>query len=1099
MNRNGASPCPASSEGVVLLLVVGILLMVTALGVLIVSLQHAQRRIPLEALDSARSSLLARSGFERAMAEISNASIVSPYGGEDWDGDGIWDATGPERDSQVYRTAQLDARDCPLAYALRPSFPSIRREWFDGLTPAPDRIWIDGSRRGFSGRLRGTYLDGTLPGGERVRGDTYTLQVVDESAKINVNGGFLDDAAWDPDPPGNGVGWNRQLARILNTLGIAKEDVDGSGTLNTGEDWNGNGVLDPPPLPVAAFAYAPPGPPPGHPNLGEMILRNRPKDGYRSIEEMFSRLHSPSLGGTPVDFTPYLTVSSWVDRKVVRPNAARQTQHEPAPSDEKKARGELRLEEGGRAPVNLNAADPAVLYALFEGISAPSELVLGTSVPVPFSGPTTYRVSPTQSSLLVSRFVRTRKIPVPSWSQFSSFLQGCVDPLAGAPVLPALTGFPVRGSNGAVLLCGLHGPCDMILANFDPNTRLQGQVPDTCLGRWFDKSDLLDYSTEGSLHPTGAFTVRSLGRVVDTLGRTVASVRLDFTVRAYELLRHSSQADFLGGRAPDGSPTGCLSLSGAEGRTSGASASWRTWGGAPGQGVAVMTYPCPMQACLAGRQASFDGYVGLATTETSHDSAGSYGGTLTFLHHFDDGWNADIFHGAAGADGALKRAPAGTGGYPNLGTDCDGRLERTGVESVWPPSGAEPGTLYPDGLHTQAHRSPAFMARNLPRDALPIDSNGLGGSDHGTVIFWAKRDYALGNPSRSGCFSCIRYGATLPADGVNAPTHAIIIGSQGAGMRDWGVLIENKLSDPDQDSALPGNPKYERFYTALIPYQYPMDRRWRLVSAFFDTDEIPPDDGEAYVRGRFFGGPVRRSWATWYNPKMEPSVREKLVASPDMVFVLGSQVCQPVRTFALTHNLILDEVAIADFWDIGSTARPQSDLWAADVYVDGRYCKDGDGSPTDPRFVSTNLVQESGGDEVRVLAAWWTEWLPTLARPEPYTNALGATTYYSGSVDPTLLGNDLSGKPRVRIDVDLVEADGTQVPGPGGIVPLGFLSQGRRIALVRRDLRYRVYPRVILASPLTDPLLETPFLDDITFAYQRLGGPLVLQLSCVTK
>ncbi|MBI4229405.1 MAG: hypothetical protein HY608_01060, partial [Planctomycetes bacterium] len=152
-----------------------------------------------------RARLLARGGVEMALARLRGG--VDPadprwaYGGEDWDGDGIWAGTGYERTEQTYETTRLNVGDCPAEYALRPSFAVITGAFFAGPVRAPDLVWVDGRLRGFSGRLRGT-----APGASA----HYVLKVEDAGVKIDLN---LPDA-----PVVSGRG---RLARLLDNLGLA--------------------------------------------------------------------------------------------------------------------------------------------------------------------------------------------------------------------------------------------------------------------------------------------------------------------------------------------------------------------------------------------------------------------------------------------------------------------------------------------------------------------------------------------------------------------------------------------------------------------------------------------------------------------------------------------------------------------------------------------------------------------------------------------------------------------------------------------------------------------------------------------------------------
>ena len=325
--------------GLALLVVVGVLGVMAVLGMSFVVMARLERQASQQRLSACKALLLARSGLEDALARLSAGqdpnAPASRYGGENWDGSSDGLLSGWEAQQEVYRATgtgtAADVETCPVAQALRPSF-------FVAAGANPATLAVDGRQRGYSGLL--------------TAGGDYSLKVEDESAKINVNGGFLDAGDRDNDgipdhrdpfvadltpglPAGaNGIGrgWNGQLARILGILVQQPE-------------------LHLPALPTA----------------GTDILLQRPRGGYRSIAEVQAVL------GTSVDLSGWLTVSSWVDARVVHPDGyPAEAALDRALNELKKARLPLRLEEGGRPPVNLNAAARPVLVSLIQGLQGKS-------------------------------------------------------------------------------------------------------------------------------------------------------------------------------------------------------------------------------------------------------------------------------------------------------------------------------------------------------------------------------------------------------------------------------------------------------------------------------------------------------------------------------------------------------------------------------------------------------------------------------------------------------------------------------------------------------------------------------------------------------
>ncbi len=326
-----------SRRGVVLVVVSVWLALLWMVAALFVTYTMSTRLAVGVSIDSVRAVLLACSGVEYALARLSRQPEPVP-------------ALGRQRDDWTYRESDPSmpvegahnpswAHGEPYRANLMMSNNGRYDPALDVFTPAlHDRNGND-VHDGWTGRLRGSY---------HPYGDTFSLRVEDESAKINVNGGLLGLTDRDTAGPGFGVpdhcdpdcsrGWNAQLRRVLNVLGRVREDssedVNGNGILDIGEDadrdgvldledrvqqaweeWNGNGALDPAPVDVPRAGVDPPAK-----GLGDYILENRPPCGYASVAQV-QRMLEEVLGRPLPDLRPYLTAHSWVDRKVIRPNA----------------------------------------------------------------------------------------------------------------------------------------------------------------------------------------------------------------------------------------------------------------------------------------------------------------------------------------------------------------------------------------------------------------------------------------------------------------------------------------------------------------------------------------------------------------------------------------------------------------------------------------------------------------------------------------------------------------------------------------------------------------------------------------------------------
>ncbi len=976
-------------SGLALLVVSGVLGVMAVLTICFVSMAQLERKASQRRIHQTQAILLARSGIEDALARLNAgqdaADPANAYRGEDWDGNGQLSVF--EADQEIFRRTGAgtapDTSTCPVEQAMRPSF-FVRVPGADN----PDTRSVDGRQRGRSGALS---TDGGL---------TYSLKVEDESGKINVNGGFLDAADRDNAGAGDGIpdhrdpdvkltaslpgalGWNFQLCRILNVLGAEPEL--------------------------------------GMPNLGNDILERRPLGGYASM------LHLQSLLGTATDLSPYLTTSSWIDRKVLQPNGY---SYSGNAMNEIKVQRTLVLDPAGRPPVNLNTASRPVLRALMRGLWGYQR----TDYSAPFSVP----ISPPGlgSAGIVNVFVdqmliRRASLPFRDRTDFSLFCD-TLPPLVTLAAFPGLT--PTYASNTVPYLP------DLIKANFDPNTALNKDLPDQLKFRFVDKSDLRIWSTEGCFEPTGLFRIAGLGRVRGRDGKLLAEHGLSLSVRIYDLLRQTTQKDFLAGRRLEE----CHSLSSMGGvlRTTGAGASWPDWSGSPGQGLSTLSYPNPPTVPSADA-ADFDGYLGLATVEATPGEVPA-GGALRFMHHLDDAWAAD-----EGID--LARVPG----------PSDGKLTAPLSGSVWPSAaGVEPNTLRPDGLHIQRDRCPAFLASNMPAPTV----SGLNYYNRGVVGFWVKPSMT---PGYHFDFSIVK-GAT------DNPNQALLFRrSVPYGINtlfDWAVTLDNNMIQS------PTYPSQEvRFNSpADFPRRAPM-LRWVLQTALFDTDETATGR-ELQFDLRSFDHVFTRS-PNPLNPPFNTTASENLCAYDTVPgtaarMVLGAPGTWRIFACLSTSNDVIDEVCVCDFgdsWSVPSTPAALRDAWASARFNEGRYYKEDDAT-----FLSTPLSPDVGS--TRLLWARWTAYLPGEKRKEI---EIAGNAIVDRLPDSRLLNS--------AVELELLDSAGNFTSAP-----LQALTQGGTIGRTLDAFRYRVTFKPNLPS-LSDPVLESPFFDDVTFAWQPASGPRVL-------
>ncbi len=185
---------------------------------------------------------------------------------------------------------------------------------------------------------------------------------------------------------------------------------------------------------------------------------------------------------------------------------------------------------------------------------------------------------------------------------------------------------------------------------------------------------------------------------------------------------------------------------------------------------------------------------------------------------------------------------------------------------------------------------------------------------------------------------------------------------------------------------------------------------------------------------------------------------------------------------------VVDEFAICDFGDEADVSRPAFDAWILERFRDGRYYKGDDGA-----FLSAPLLAQGGGRPIHLLSVSWTARLPSDSRTETHVEITGDDEAPQ-PVIPRLQDPRLA---NVGIEMDLLGADGTLRSDPIQVLTAaGGTAVRRMLPGLRYRARFRTGP---LLDPLTglpdpdgQPVLETPFLDDVTFSWQEASGPRVL-------
>jgi hypothetical protein len=261
-------------DGIALILVAGVLSLLAVLAAAFITLVQLERKAARQRLYTTKARLLARSGFEDALARLGDGQAPEAssnrYRGEDRNDDGVVNA-GPEEEGQVYRPSPAgtpaDTDACPVRQALRPSFSRRHPSDLDAQGhPAPASIRVEGRERGYSGIL----------GPAATPRETHALKVEDLNGRIHVNDGDLS-AANAQDAANDGP--NGFLRRLLDNLERVVTGTNAS------------------------------------PGRGAQVLAARPAGGYRKLSDL-----KPVLGQARFDqVSPHLTAQAWVDPKVLKP------------------------------------------------------------------------------------------------------------------------------------------------------------------------------------------------------------------------------------------------------------------------------------------------------------------------------------------------------------------------------------------------------------------------------------------------------------------------------------------------------------------------------------------------------------------------------------------------------------------------------------------------------------------------------------------------------------------------------------------------------------------------------------------------------------
>ncbi|MFC1587825.1 hypothetical protein ACFL54_05915, partial [Planctomycetota bacterium] len=279
---------------------------------------------------------------------------------------------------------------------------------------------------------------------------------------------------------------------------------------------------------------------------------------------------------------------------------------------------------------------------------------------------------------------------------------------------------------------------DLILANFDPNTMTNDFNPDLVVYRHTDKADLICYSTEFSFEPTGTFKIESLGRICgrDTASSIQAEQSVTAVTRLFEFKRLSTQSQLVGHN------TSSAAMSEQFGENE--SPTVTKWGDIVGyeNGARLVSHPEPIIEISPGqyqfefvKNGIFDGRIGLS--QVKHNTGKILPGldnegnpediSAVLWTWFEGGMNAENENGTvypgqeAESDSIYKFNTPDAKSHFDIAIQnaYDNSLDAIAEElrehenPLMVPhangtSNQKPGTLFVDGVFSEAWKTPAY-------------------------------------------------------------------------------------------------------------------------------------------------------------------------------------------------------------------------------------------------------------------------------------------------------------------------------------------------------------------------------------------------------
>ncbi|MFC1586959.1 PilX N-terminal domain-containing pilus assembly protein [Planctomycetota bacterium] len=306
---------------------------------------------------------------------------------------------------------------------------------------------------------------------------------------------------------------------------------------------------------------------------------------------------------------------------------------------------------------------------------------------------------------------------------------------------------------------------DLLIAMFNPNSDLNDFNPNRNLFRRIDKGQLTRYSTELCFAPTGYFCIESLGLVNGSNQEVLAQSRIRSIVKLFELIRFTTQSQFLQGLTGPGaagaqtpkeffsdSENSFLRTHGFEGA-----------GGGIYPGFALQSYPEAYVPDEPERitNSHYDGQLMLSALQFEDESL-----PILLQDSFVDSLKPQIFGNNPDRTDDTDDIYICTSGSHF----CEGYNNPTKNPLTWKRDPEDiHGCLYPDGGFSEAERTIAFPAPNIYYSNDPV---GLG--HVASVSMWIKPNFHTGLSNRIRMLACLEYDQVWPVRGFLAQSvHAV--------------------------------------------------------------------------------------------------------------------------------------------------------------------------------------------------------------------------------------------------------------------------------------------------------------------------------------